>query len=41
MGIDGGGLDSVGSGWSPVAGFCGHGDEPSRSVGRADYCLTG
>jgi hypothetical protein len=25
-------LDSAGSGWVPVAGFCEHGDEPSVSV---------
>jgi hypothetical protein len=25
-------VDSVGSGWGPVTGFCEHGDKPSGSV---------
>jgi len=28
-------LDSAGSGWSPVASFCEHGNEPSGSVKEA------
>jgi hypothetical protein len=28
--------DSAGSGWGPVAGFCGHGDEPSGSIRKQD-----
>jgi hypothetical protein len=27
-------LDSAGSGWGPVAGFCEHGDEPSGFIGK-------
>jgi hypothetical protein len=29
-------LDSAGSGYGPVAGFCEHGDEPSGSIRKQD-----
>jgi hypothetical protein len=34
--INGSELDSAGSGYGPVAGFCEHGNEPSGSIGRRD-----
>jgi hypothetical protein len=43
IGVDGrwGELDSVGSGYGPVAGFCENGDEPSGSIKKARYFLIG
>jgi hypothetical protein len=32
-------LDSAGSGWGPVVGFCEHSDEPSGSIKKAEYFL--
>jgi hypothetical protein len=32
-------LDSAGSGYGPVAGFCEHGNEPSGSIKKAGYLL--
>jgi hypothetical protein len=34
-------LDLAGSGWGPVAGFCENGNEPSGSIKKAGYFLTG
>jgi hypothetical protein len=39
-GINGGELDSAGSGLGQVAGFCEHGNEPSGSMKKAEYFLT-
>jgi hypothetical protein len=30
-------LDSAGSGYGPVAGFCEHNDEPSGSIKKSEY----
>jgi hypothetical protein len=34
-------LDSAGSGQGTVADFCEHRNEPSGSIKKAGYCLTG
>jgi hypothetical protein len=31
-------MNSAGSGYGPVAGFCEHGNEPSGSIKKASYC---
>jgi hypothetical protein len=36
IGIDGGQLDSAGSGQGPIAGFCEYGNEPSDSIRKQD-----
>jgi hypothetical protein len=33
-------MDSAGSGWGPVVGFCEHSNEPSGSIKKAGYCMT-
>jgi hypothetical protein len=38
--IDRGELDSAGTGYSPMARFCAHGNEPSGSIKTAGYSLT-
>jgi hypothetical protein len=40
IGIDGGELDSAGSGYGLLGGFCKHGDGTSGSIKKASYCLT-
>jgi hypothetical protein len=34
-------LNSASSGYGPMAGFCEHGNEPSGSIKKAGYFLTG
>jgi hypothetical protein len=33
-------MGRTGFGWSPVAGFCEHGNEPLGCIKKAGYCLT-
>jgi hypothetical protein len=33
------GIDSAGSGYDPLAGFCEHGNEPSGSIKKVGHCL--